>query len=73
MCELRPLLDREKKEVEGAALVAVFTLETHDESHDDQDLVFQVTRSTLATLKKCIEETEKKLDVVEKAFKIKLF
>jgi hypothetical protein len=73
VCELRPVFDREKKQMEGAALVAVLVLTAHDEDHEDQAIYLQVTRSSLEKLKKCVDETERKLDIIEKTINIKVF
>jgi len=75
VCELRPVFDRERKQVDGAALVAVLILTTHahDAEHEDQTVCIQVTRSSLERLKKCVDETEKKLDIIEKSINIRVF
>jgi len=72
---IRPIFDEKRERIQAAALVVLLGLETHTDEHDIKTVVVQATRSKLADLKKCIEDAEHKLAVMEQQFgdKVELF
>ena len=68
ICDVRPVFDRNREVIQGALLIASLGITTHDENHRDQTFVLQLTRSDLAKLRQCLEETERKLKVMEENF-----
>ena len=75
VCDIRPIFDEKRERIQAAALVVLLGLETHTDEHDIKTVVVQATRSKLADLKKCIEDAEHKLAVMEQQFgdKVELF
>jgi hypothetical protein len=68
ICDVRPVFDKSRKNIEGILLVAFVGLTTHDEEHNDSTFVLQLTRSEIRALQKCLEEADTKLGIMEKEF-----
>lgn len=68
ICDVRPVFDKARENIEGILLVTFLGLTMHDEEHKDHTVVLQLARSELRKLRECIEEAEKKLNVMEKEF-----
>jgi hypothetical protein len=68
ICDMRPVFDQNREEIEGALLVVLLGITTHNTNHENETFVVQLTRSDLNDLRNCLDETEKKLKVMEKMF-----
>lgn len=68
ICDVRPIFDKARENIEGILLVTFLGLTMHDEEHKDHTTILQLGRSELRKLRESIEEAEKKLAVLEKEF-----
>ena len=68
ICDVRPVFDKNREQIEGALLVTFLGITTHDEEHNEQTFVLQLTRSDLRKMQECLEEAEKKIEVMEREF-----
>ena len=69
ICDARPVFDKNRERIEGILFVTLLGLTTHDEEHNNHTFVLQLTPSDLRNLRQCLEDAEKKLDIMEKEFK----
>jgi hypothetical protein len=72
ICDLRPLFDKARKEIKGATLVVLLGISSHNEEHEDETVVFQLTRTKLTQIRESLEEAERKLAVMEEKWKNEL-
>jgi hypothetical protein len=68
ICDVRPVFDKDRKTIAGVLLVASVGITTHDENHEDKTLVLQMTKSDIQKLRECLEETERKMLIMQQEF-----
>lgn len=66
ICEIRPVFDKERQNIEGALAVVLLALVANDETDEDRRMVVQLDRRDLVRLKQAIDVAEQKLDVIER-------
>ena len=69
ICEVRPVFNTDKTAIECNLVVTLLGINSHDdETHEDSSFVIQLTRPQVSELKKLLEETERKISVIDKSF-----
>jgi hypothetical protein len=71
ICDARPVFNKDRTEIAGMLLIASLGITTHDENHEDQTLILQMTKKDLQKLRESIGEAERKLGIMEEGLRDK--